>query len=307
MMEEKRIIGETIKNTLGARRAVDTDKRDYGTLLIFAGKEGMAGAAILAAKAALRSGAGLVKVATPRMNYPMLQIAIPEAICIEEEEAIEVLDRSNRMGAVNTQRNPLGLTAIAIGPGMGTDERAKRILERVLEFGKSNPEVPLLVDADGLNLISESIEMQQSARDCNLIITPHKREAARLLGEFGKSAEYGNPREYDARRETCIKLQSKYNGVTLLKGHETLITDGSFLWINTTGNPGMATAGSGDVLTGVIGALLAQGISPLEAASAGAYIHGRAGDLAAEIVGQRSLIAGDIIDNLPKAFMEVGE
>ncbi len=292
-MEEKRITCEIVGDILNDRRAVDTDKRDYGTLLIFAGKEGMAGAAILAAKAALRSGVGLVKVATPKVNFPMLQIAVPEAICIEEEEAVELLKRQVQETSSNGKRTLFGISALAVGPGMGISERTKGILKEVVEFGRKNRDIPILIDADGLNAISASNDLQKEIGECNLIITPHKREAARLVEEAG------------SRKETCIALQSKYKGVSLLKGNETLITDGTSLWVNTTGNPGMATAGSGDVLTGIIGALLAQGKSPLEATCAGAFVHGKSGDIAAESYGERSLMAGDIIGGLPKAFKEI--
>ena len=294
-MEEKRITSDIVSKILCERRAVDTDKRDYGTLLIFAGKDGMAGAAILAAKAALRSGVGLVKVATPKTNFPMLQIAVPEAICIEEDEAVELLKRQAYEASYDGMRNSFGVSALAVGPGMGMSERTNRILKEVVLFGKKNPDIPILIDADGLNAVSASASLQQEIRECNLVITPHKREAARLVEEAG------------SRMETVLALQSKYKGVSLLKGYETLITNGDILWINTTGNPGMATAGSGDVLTGIIGSLLAQGISPLEATCAGAFVHGRAGDLAAETLGERSLMAGDIIERLPKSFMDIND
>ena len=297
MKEAFLINKELVKGLISGQRDPDTDKRDYGDLLIFAGKEGMAGAAILAAKAALRSGVGLVKLATPKSNFPIIQRVVPEAICIEEESALS---------------NLRYCTAIVIGPGMGADERTERIVANVLEEAPIC--TPILIDADGLNVIALRDELRSACRrrgakptdssgKCGkaitlagagpLVITPHKREAARLLGcESIDAAE---------RKAACVKLAETFNCVALLKGSGTLIASGE-VYQNTTGNPGMATAGSGDVLSGVIGAFLAQGMSAGEAAIAGAYIHGLAGDLVAENIGERSLMASDIIDALPEVF-----
>ena len=321
-MKRELIDKELVKRFMGAPRRADTDKRDYGDLLVFAGKEGMAGAAILAAKAALRSGVGLVKVATPRSNFPIIQRTLPEAICLDEEAALSDLRH---------------YTAIVVGPGMGADDRTEQVVEAVLE--RAPLSTPILVDADGLNAIAASEELKGIfCGRGNMVITPHKREAARLLGcEYIAAGE---------REAACVELAETFNCVALLKGSGTLITTpGSnagftagdepseteqykggepsigIIYQNTTGNPGMATAGSGDVLSGIIGALMAQGtapqaeqgtaqrergaeqgMAPLYATICGAFVHGLAGDLAAEKLGERSIIASDIIDNLPAAF-----
>ena len=288
-MRKSLIEKEYVANILSAPRRSDTDKRDYGDLLIFAGKEGMAGAAILAAKAALRSGAGLVKVATHKSNFPILQRALPEAICIEEDAALSTLAY---------------YTAIVIGPGMGADERTEGIVKAVLDCAPIN--TPILIDADGLNAVAKNDELKllicsRGERDNensfgNIVITPHVREAARLIG--------CESIETPGREATCVELSEKFNCIALLKGSGTLIktplTD--MIYQNTTGNPGMATAGSGDVLSGVIGSILAQGTDMLDSTIAGAFIHGLAGDIAAEKIGERSLIASDIVDALPEAF-----
>ena len=275
MKEAFLINKELVKGLISGQRDPDTDKRDYGDLLIFAGKEGMAGAAILAAKAALRSGVGLVKLATPKSNFPIIQRVVPEAICIEEESALS---------------NLRYYTAIVIGPGMGADERTERIVANVLEEAPIC--TPILIDADGLNVIALRDELRSACRrrgakptdssgKCGkaitlagagpLVITPHKREAARLLGcESIDAAE---------RKAACVKLAETFNCVALLKGSGTLIASGE-VYQNTTGNPGMATAGSGDVLSGILSAVCVNADDLVLAAAAGAYINGAAGELA---------------------------
>ncbi len=290
-MSIQSITEEIVRGIVSGNRKTDSDKRDYGDLLIFAGKEGMAGAAILAARAAMRSGAGLVHVATPKENFHMLQTSVPEAICMTEEEATAALNK---------------FSAIAVGPGMGTDERTEKIVDSVLRFSAAHQDIPIIIDADALNVISRNkslgvILTYRGAGINNIVITPHKREAARLLGNTNESPEI-------ERVETCTALSKKYYCIALLKGYETLISHrGQTVWKNTTGNPGMATAGAGDVLTGIIGSLMAQGTGPIDAAAAGAFVHGRAGDIAAKKLGERSVIASDIIEALPEAFNEIAK
>ncbi|MBO4234937.1 MAG: NAD(P)H-hydrate dehydratase [Firmicutes bacterium] len=303
-MTEKLVTDAIIKNILGGSRNADSDKRDYGELLIFAGKDGMAGAAIMTALAALRSGTGLVKVVTPKTNYPSLQQALPEAICVSEDDVLE---------------NIRHCTAIVIGPGMGASTHTANIIKFVIEelvnLGRS---VPVLIDADGLNTIAESEELKKMILMRNqgigkaksdmeivgsavkgkidIVITPHNREAGRLLGCA--------PIESENREKACVALAEIMDCTALLKGAGTLVyKNGSdIIWKNTTGNPGMATAGSGDVLSGVIGGLMAQGVGAENAAISGAYIHGLAGDVVAESIGERSVIASDILVTLPAVF-----
>ncbi len=275
------------------KRKKNTDKRDYGSVAIFAGSEGMAGAGILAAKAALRSGAGLVHIATPEENFPLMQMAIPEAICI---------DRGRALGKIDS------FDAVAFGPGVGTEETSNTILEILLEEIETKP---LVIDADGLNLLAEDKELAASLgnkKGARPILTPHRREAERLLKSLGGTDKAAETLE-EEREAVVNALAGGFNSVALLKGSGTLIKagDSEEILINPTGNPGMATAGAGDVLTGVITALLGQGLEPVDAAKAGAFVHGLAGDLAAEEYGERSLMAGDIIKFLPKAFMKIEE
>lgn len=293
-----------VKKILGGKRVKNTDKRDYGSVVIFAGKQGMAGASVLAAEAALRSGAGLVHVATPSENFPILQVAIPEAICIEEKKALKDLVKFN---------------AIGFGPGMGWDKRTKELLGSILDgMLKSYDIGPLVIDADGLNVLSESKVLRNKVNKIGpdrIIITPHIKEAGRLLGlDFfasrNKEVIKGNGApsiEISDREAICAALSEEYNVTAVLKGHGSLIHSNGEerCFKNPTGNPGMATAGSGDVLTGIITAFLGQEIEVVDAAMAGAYVHGLAGDIAKEDYGERSLLAGDIVNYLPYAFLDI--
>ena len=282
-MREELITAGEVAGLLGKRKK-DSDKRDYGSVVLFAGKEGMAGAAILASKAALRTGAGLVHIATPKENFPILQVAVPEAICIERGDALERLN---------------SFDAVGFGPGVGKSDEMKELMAEVLKTSSK----PLIIDADGLNLLAENKDLVESLwfRDGgSAVLTPHEREAMRLEMSMSGVMDY-----LEIDRPTMVKkLAWKYEAVVALKGSGTLITEAGLetIFRNPTGNPGMATAGAGDVLTGIILALLGQGIDPINSAKAGAYIHGMAGDLAEEKYGERSLVAGDIIESLPEAF-----
>ena len=260
------------------KREADCSKADCGNVLILAGASGMTGAAAMASFAALRSGAGLVRVGTPRRNFRVLQVLVPEAICVGPEEALRALSRYD---------------AVAIGPGMGVSGRTERLLTRVIrDFGG-----PLVIDADGLNTLAARALPRKalSHRAAPTILTPHMGEAKRLLGALEKT-----------REETALALADRYGAYALLKGQHTLIAcpDGR-LYRNTSGCSGMATGGSGDVLTGVITALLGQGAAPAEAAAAGCYIHGLAGELAQERMSCYGMTARDIIRKLPGAFVKV--
>ncbi len=254
-------------------------KGTFGHGLIISGSYGMMGAALLAGEACLRSGTGLVTVHVPRFGYNIIQTALPEALVSLDQSDILFSE------ALLLQ----AYTAIGIGPGLGckpnTAKGLKMLLERV--------EVPLLIDADGLNIISENPEWLSQLPE-GTILTPHPKEFDRLAGKSRDGFE---------RHQKQRALAEKYGVIVVLKGAYTGIAapDGRY-WFNTTGNPGMATGGSGDVLTGLITGLLAQGVKPLDAALAGVYLHGLAGDLAAAALSQESLIAGDIIKYLGAAF-----
>lgn len=269
---------KNIRNVLKARKKF-SDKRDYGSTVIMAGSMGMMGAAILAAKAAMRAGAGLVTVHSAKCGMDVIQAAVPEVMFEPDRNDRYITDMSIHH---NHQ-------AVAVGPGIRTYDETINALEHLMR----NSTMPLVLDADALNCISRRPALLTMLPSMS-IITPHKGEFDRLFGEHRTS---------ESRLKTAIEMAKQYSIIIVIKGHYTAIVrpDGR-VYFNQTGNPGMATAGSGDVLTGVITAFVSQGYKPELAAAIGVYIHGLAGDLAAEQVGEEGLIASDIIDNLGKAI-----
>ena len=254
-------------------------KGTMGNALLVAGSYGMAGAAVLAAKACLRAGVGKLTVHTPRRNVAIVQSTVPEAVLhIDREETIF-------SEAVPTE----SFQAMAIGPGLGTSEQTA--IAMIAQLRRA--QCPVVADADALNILAaKHAWMQQLPK--GIIITPHPKELERLEGQCTDSYE---------RLSKARMLAERLQGYVVLKGHYTAICmpDGHIAF-NTTGNAGMATAGSGDVLTGILLGLLARGYQQREACLLGVYLHGLAGDLAAEELGEESLIASDIINYLPKAF-----
>lgn len=263
---------------LPARRA-HSNKGTYGKLLVVAGSVNMAGAACLCARAAYRAGTGLVRVFTPEENRLIVQSCVPEAI-LTTCDAADV-DESVVADAV------AWADAIVIGPGLGTDARAKKTLSLVL----SEASVPVVADADALNLFANDCGMLKETC-APLIVTPHLGEMARLTGRTVADIQRSLP-------ACALAFAEEYGAVCVLKDFRTVVAvpDG-LMYLNLTGNDGMATAGSGDVLSGVIGGLLAQGMKPHMAAAFGVLLHGLAGDAAAEKTGKRALMAGDIADGL---------
>ena len=263
-------------------RNIFSHKGTMGHALLVAGSYGMAGAAVLAARACLRSGVGKVTVHTPRRNVAVLQTATPEAVLhLDREETIF----SEAVGTDDYQ-------ALGIGPGLGTTEQTS--IAMIAQLRRAT--CPVVADADALNILSaRHAWLMQLPK--GIILTPHPRELDRLEGQCVDSYE---------RLTKALQLAEKLQGYVVLKGHHTAICmpDGHVAF-NTTGNAGMATAGSGDVLTGIITALLARGYQQHEACLLAVYLHGLAGDLAAQELGEESLIASDIIDYLPKAFFRV--
>ena len=250
------------------------NKGTFGKVLLAAGSVNMAGAAVLAARAAYRAGAGMVKVITPPENRIILQQAVPEALlgtCEDLEAGLEWAD------------------VAAVGPGLGKSREALGCLERMVRQGGK----PLLVDADGLNLLSEQpglreLLAEQGRQGRAIVLTPHVGELARLLGRSIQECKRDLPAAGSA-------LAARLNAVVAAKDARTFICrEGHGTCVNLNGNSGMATAGSGDVLTGIIAALLAQGMEGFEAAAVGAYVHGRAGDLVAARMGPYACTAGDM-------------
>jgi len=270
-------------------RAIDAHKGDFGKVCIIAGSIGMSGAAALAGRSALRAGAGLVRVATPKSVLPIVASIEPSFTTIALPE--------DSLGRISAKAiNPI-LEAVsendvvAFGPGVGTSGALRSVLEALLE----KDQLRLIIDADGLNNLA-GIKDWPAVLKAKLILTPHPGEMKRLW-----SGLFREPLPSD-RQQQAIQLAQQTKSVVALKGAGTVVTDGQKVYINKTGNPGMATAGSGDVLTGVITALVGQGLSDFDAAVLGVYIHGLAGDIAAEKIGQVSLMTTDIIDTLPEAF-----
>ena len=254
-------------------------KGHFGHALLFCGGRGKMGAAILAARSCLRSGPGLVTVHIPSEGIPILQTAVPEAmLSIDSSPAIfsEVPDLSP-------------YSAIAVGPGIGQNEQTQRSLKLLIQ----NATQPIIFDADAINILGENKTWIPFIPKGS-IFTPHPKEFERLCGKSSDHFERNR-----MQREFSIK----YGVFTILKGaHTAITTPEGRCYFNPTGNPGMATGGSGDVLTGIIAGLKAQGYSSFESCILGVYIHGLAGDLAETIIGQEALIAGDIIDHIGKAF-----
>lgn len=259
-----------------------TGKRDYGSALIFAGSTGMMGAAVMCARATIKSGAGLVTVHSARGGINILQTAVPEAMF-----------EPDRNDHFITEMNPhYRHQAIAIGPGIGTNDATQNALEALLRNSSS----PLLLDADALNCISKRPSMLQLI-PAKSIITPHIGEFDRLFGECTSSED---------RLHKAVEMAKYYNIIIVLKGHFTAtVRPTGKVYFNPTGNPGMATAGSGDVLTGVIAAFLAQGYQPEHASTIGVYVHGLAGNIAAQELGEFGMTASDIAANVGKAIRAI--
>ena len=248
-------------------RDENAHKGDFGKILLLCGSRGYTGAAYLAAMGALRCGAGLVYLGVPESIYAIEAVKLNEAIvfplpdeggCLSEAAIPEILTRAGKMDAV------------LIGPGLGQSEGTLTVVKAVLE----NVSCPVVLDADGINLIAAHKDIVRG-RTAPTILTPHAGEFSRLGGNISED-----------RISAAEKIANDMGCIMLLKGHHTVITDGTNTYINLTGNPGMAVGGSGDVLAGMITALLGQGIAPLLCAACGAWLHGAAGDLSAAEIGQ---------------------
>jgi NAD(P)H-hydrate epimerase len=272
-----------------APRARDAHKGIFGHVLVLGGSPGLTGAPALAALGALRSGAGLATVGCSRAVQPVVAGHSPCIMTLPlPDTAGGALSHAALAPALRFSSR---CRAVVVGPGLGRDLDTGEFVRSFV----SSVESATVVDADGLNLLAGRAESLKSAPG-SFVITPHPGEAGRLL-RLPASAPI--PKD---RRKAVADLAALTGSVAVLKGHRTLVCDGERLFENRTGNPGMATGGTGDVLAGVIAALLAQGMDPFDAAVLGVAVHGRAGDLAARAMGQVSLIASDLLDHLPAAF-----
>lgn len=269
-------------------RPVDANKGTFGHVLCVCGQEGMTGAAYFAAAAALRCGAGLVTAALPRPVAPILAARLPEALWLPLPETNGHLSAA-AAGVLAPKLS--AYQAIVCGCGCGTSEAMREVLALLL-----HAPCPVIVDADGINLLAAHISLLETDH-APLILTPHPGEMARLCGCTVAAVQ--------ADRERYAAEFAARCGVTLvLKGYRTVVADpAGHRWVNPTGNPGMAIGGTGDLLAGVIASLVAQGLSPADAAVCGVYLHGLAGDKAAETVGPVGLLPSDMLAELPRLFI----
>ena len=274
-------------------RKVRSNKSDFGRVLCICGSYGMAGAAYLSAKAAYRAGAGLVEIFTHEANRVVLQTSVPEAIVTTYGDEY---DRALLCSALERA------DAVVIGCGLGVSVQSRAILSDLLHEIDTE-KTPLVIDADAINLLSRNRSLTKYIKGA--VLTPHFMEASRLLDS---PIEELLPRT----AETAKEIAERYGAICVMKDHESAVSDGSArIYVNKSGNCGMATGGSGDVLAGILAALLVQNskaqakLSLLDATALGVYIHGLAGDAAALRLGEYSLMASDIIDSLPTVLNKI--
>lgn len=273
------------------RRKGDSHKGDYGRVLIVGGSRGMIGAPALAASAALRAGAGLVKMALPESIQLAAAGLEPCATSLALPDTAAGTFSSAAVAKIISAAKAHDV--LAVGPGLDESAALIKLLAGVIGLAGK----PVVIDADGLNNLSGINGWPRRVR-ARLVLTPHPGEAKRLWSGLSKSAW---PPE---RRAAAVGLARACGQTVVLKGSGTVVTDGTRVYVNKTGNPGMATGGTGDVLTGIIAALIGQGMSLFDSAVLGVYLHGRAGDLAAEMIGQVSLTARDLLEVLPDALRQ---
>jgi NAD(P)H-hydrate epimerase len=269
-------------------RSADSNKGTFGGVLVVAGSRGMSGAAALCGQAALRGGAGLVRVATPQDAWPIVASANAcylTAPLLQDDHgqlAREAIPAIMEMVRAND--------VAALGPGLGGGSAIRELVDQAI----AQTQAPLVLDADGLNALGK-ISARFPARGGAVVLTPHPGEFARLTGSDVPSVQAN-------RQQLAVEFAARHGVVLVLKGYGTIVTDGRRVFQNATGNPGMATGGTGDVLTGLIAALLAQHLPAFEAAQLGVHVHGLAGDLARDELGEVSLIAADLLTYLPRAL-----
>ena len=259
----------------------DSHKGTYGKILLLCGSRGYTGAAALAAMGALRTGAGLVYLGVPESIYEIEAVKLTEPVILplnDDHGTYSVCAVSQVLSLL------AGKDAVLIGPGIGQSEGTKAIVHAVLD----NFDGPVVLDADGINVLKSHKDILRS-RTSPTILTPHDGEFKRFGGVITED-----------RVGSAANFAIEHGVILLLKGHRTIITDGNRTYLNHSGNPGMATGGSGDVLVGIITSLLGQGIPALEAAACGAWLHGAAGDICAEEIGQHGMLPSDMLDVLPR-------
>lgn len=279
-------ITEDVIRTIYRRRKKFSHKGHFGKVLLFVGSLGKIGAAVLSAKACLRAGVGLIFVHIPNCGYHIMQTVVPEAMVS--------VDKHEEYITIVPDYKEFKPEVIGIGPGIGQNIATTKFIGKILK----QTDRPMVLDADALNIIAKEKKYLDMIPPYS-ILTPHVREFERLVGK----SESG----FD-RLEKLRKFTKKYKVIVILKGsHSAIANPEGDIYFNSTGNPGMATAGSGDVLTGIVSSLLAQGYEPFKAAILAVYVHGLAGDLARNDKGEEGMIAGDIVEYLGKAFLELAK
>jgi ADP-dependent NAD(P)H-hydrate dehydratase / NAD(P)H-hydrate epimerase len=270
------------------KRKPETHKGSYGQVVVAGGSPGLTGAVCLCAQAALRIGAGLVKAAVPQSLHSIFEIKLTE------EMSIPLADKKGHLSvkAFKTiEKNLDKVSVLVLGPGAGLNPTTQKLIIKIIK----KVDKPLVIDADGLNALSLDLKSLEGKKNQNLILTPH-------LGEFSRLTKKRINQIKEERKELAKKFALRYNLNLALKSYKTIVTDGKMIFENNSDNPAMATAGTGDVLSGMIAGLIAQGIGIYEAAKLGVYLHGLAGDLAAQEKTQSCVIASDLINYLPKAI-----
>ncbi|MEA3489536.1 MAG: NAD(P)H-hydrate dehydratase [Candidatus Omnitrophota bacterium] len=274
-------------------RRDDSHKGDYGRVLLIAGSPGMTGAAYLASQGALRAGSGLVTCGIPRSLNDIMEMKLTEVMTLPLEE------NQNNFMSFRARDKILDFSrksdVVAVGPGLGSDEQTRVLVKELLE----SIECPVVLDADGINALEGELEILIK-RKHRTVVTPHPGEMARLIGKEIDSVQGG-------RTETAKSVAEVTGTVVCLKGNRTVVANPEGMtYVNETGNSGMATGGMGDVLTGMIASFIGQGIDDYSSAVLGVYLHGMAGDIAAEKKGAFSMIATDLLEYLPEAFDKAG-
>ncbi len=275
------LIGKQESIGLYKPRKMNSHKGNFGHSLIVGGSYGKIGSISLTATAALRTGAGLVTIYSPKCGYEILQITLPEAMVITDEADKELRNIDFEIGP----------DVVCFGMGSGTSEGTAAAFKSLLKKTKN----PMVIDADGLNLLSKNPEFLKLIPEKS-VLTPHPKELERLIGEWKD--------DFD-KLEKVKSFSHKYNLIMVIKGAHTFTIHKDDIYVNNSGNPGMATAGSGDALSGVITGLISQEYEPLTAAVFGVYLHGKAGDIAADKLSYQGMIAGDIINNIGSAFLHL--
>lgn len=272
------LISKPEARSLYKPRKTNSHKGNYGHALVVGGSYGKIGSVVLATKAALRAGAGLVSVFVPKCGYEILQISLPEAMVITDKNTEKLTNIDHAMDPA----------VICFGMGAGTDAITIEAYKKLLQ----NTKKPMLIDADGLNMLAKHNELLEFLPKQS-VLTPHPKELQRIIGHWQD--------DFD-KLEKVQNFAQKYNVIVVLKGAHTFTIGNGHIYINNSGNPGMATAGSGDTLSGIISGLMAQRYEPLQATILGVYLHGAAGDIAAEEQSYQSLISGDISEKMGAAF-----